>query len=227
MAGGFGRTARFTGRRDLMLNKYARVAIARVLTPLARLLVSAGISPDIVTLLGTVGVCAGALVFFPRGELFWGTVVIACFVFSDVLDGTMARLSGRSSVWGAWLDSSTDRAGDAAIFGALAVWFARGGHDSWMAGLALYGLVAGSLVSYVKARAEGLGMRANVGIMERSDRLVTILLATGFDGLGVPYVLAVALWAVAIGATVTIVQRTVLVRRQALALPRADATPSV
>ncbi|RKS77720.1 CDP-diacylglycerol--glycerol-3-phosphate 3-phosphatidyltransferase [Motilibacter peucedani] len=210
-----------------MLNKYARVAIARVMTPLARLLVRAGISPDIVTLLGTLGVCAGALGFFPRGELFWGTIVITCFVFSDVVDGTMARLSGRSSVWGAWLDSSTDRAGDAAIFGGIAVWGAHGGHDDWVAGLALYGLVAGSLVSYVKARAEGLGMRANVGIMERSDRLVTILVAAGLDGLGVPYVLAIALWAVAIGATLTVVQRTILVRSQAIALPGADAERAV
>src|SRR3954462_7203595 len=123
-----------------MLNKYARVAIARVMTPLARLLVRAGISPDIVTLLGTIGVCAGALAFYPRGELFWGTIVIVCFVFSDVVDGTMARLAGRSSVWGAWLDSSTDRAGDAAIFGGIAIWGARGGHDGWIAGLALYSL---------------------------------------------------------------------------------------
>lgn len=207
-----------------MLNKYARAIFARVMTPIARILVRAGVSPDVVTLLGTIGVCFGALAFFPRGELFWGTIVITCFVFSDVVDGTMARLSGRSSVWGAWLDSSTDRAGDAAIFGGLCIWFARGGDDTWMAGLSLFGLVVGSLVSYVKARAEGLGMRADVGVMERSDRLVTVLVAAGLDGLGVPYILAVALWAVAIGATLTVVQRTVLVRRQALARPGSDAT---
>ncbi|WP_196788528.1 phosphatidylinositol phosphate synthase [Motilibacter rhizosphaerae] len=200
-----------------MLNRYARAFFARVMTPVARLLLRLGVSPDVVTLLGTVGVCAGALAFFPRGEFFWGTIVITCFVFSDMLDGNMARQSGRSSQWGAWLDSSTDRAGDAAIFVGIAWWWFHGGHDDLLGGLALAGLVIGSLVSYVKARAEGLGMRADVGVMERSDRLVTILLGTGFSGLGVPYVQALALWIVAIGAAFTVVQRTLLVRRQALA----------
>jgi len=207
-----------------MLNKYARAVFARVMEPAARFLLGLGISPDVVTLAGTVGVCAGALVFYPRGGFFWGTIVVSCFVFSDMLDGAMARLSGRSSQWGAWLDSSTDRAGDAAIFAGIALWWFGRGHDDLLGGLALYSLVAGSLVSYVKARAEGLGMRADVGIMERSDRLVTILLGTGLSGLGVPYVHAIALWAVAVGATVTVVQRTVLVRRQALAAaPSAPA----
>ena len=204
-----------------MLNKYARAFFSRVMTPAARFLLRLGISPDVVTLVGTIGVCAGALGFYPRGQFFWGTIVVSCFVFSDMLDGAMARLSGRSSQWGAWLDSSTDRAGDAAIFAGIGLWWFGDGHDGLRAGLALYSLVAGSLVSYVKARAEGLGMRADVGIMERSDRLVTILLATGLSGLGVPYVHAIALWAVAIGATVTVVQRTLLVRRQALAGPPA------
>jgi CDP-diacylglycerol---glycerol-3-phosphate 3-phosphatidyltransferase len=208
--------------QDEMLNKYARAFFARVMTPAARFLLGLGISPDVVTLVGTIGVCAGALAFYPRGEFFWGTIVISCFVFSDMLDGAMARLSGRSSQWGAWLDSSTDRAGDAAIFAGIAVWWFRGGGNDRLAGLALYSLVAGSLVSYVKARAEGLGMRADIGIMERSDRLVTILLATGLSGLGVPYVHEIALWAVAVGASVTVVQRTMLVRRQALAASPAS-----
>ncbi|NHC13950.1 phosphatidylinositol phosphate synthase [Motilibacter deserti] len=207
-----------------MLNRYARAFFSRVMTPIARGLLRAGVSPDVITLLGTLGVCVGALVFFPRGEFFWGSFFITWFVFSDMIDGTMARLSGRSSVWGAWLDSCTDRVGDAAIFAGILLWWVGDGDNPLLAGLALYGLVAGSVVSYVKARAEGLGMRADVGVMERSDRLVTILVATGLDGLGVPWIHTVALWLVAVGATVTVVQRALLVRRQALA--RADATPS-
>jgi phosphatidylglycerophosphate synthase len=104
-----------------MLNKYARVFFTRVLTPVARGLVRLGVSPDVVTLLGTFGVCAGALAFYPRGEFFWGTVVITAFVFSDLVDGTMARMTERSSRWGAFLDSTLDRLGDAAIFGGLAL----------------------------------------------------------------------------------------------------------
>ena len=199
-----------------MLNRFARAFFTRILTPTAGFLVRRGISPDVVTLVGTLGVVVGALAFYPRHEFFWGTVVITCFVFSDLVDGTMARMTGRSSRWGAWLDSSLDRIGDAAIFSGILLWYAGKGEDMLLVCLALYCLVAGAVVSYEKARAEGLGMTANVGIAERADRLVIILVATGFDGLGVPYVQALALWLLAIGSTVTVVQRGLAVRKQAL-----------
>ncbi|HSR22946.1 MAG TPA: CDP-alcohol phosphatidyltransferase family protein [Candidatus Eisenbacteria bacterium] len=200
-----------------MLNRFARALFTRIFTPTAAFLVRLGVSPDIVTLIGTLGVVAGALVFYPQGEFFWGTIVITLFVFSDLVDGTMARMTERSSRWGAWLDSTLDRVGDAAVFGGLAMWFAGDGHDLLLAGLAIYCLSTGGVVSYARARAEGLGMTANVGITERADRLVAILVCTGLDGLGVPYVQALALWFLAIGSTVTIGQRALAVRRQALA----------
>jgi CDP-diacylglycerol--glycerol-3-phosphate 3-phosphatidyltransferase len=99
-----------------MLNRFARALFTRLLTPTARALLALRISPDAVTLVGTLGVAVGALVFYPRGSFFWGTVVITAFVFSDTVDGIMARLQGRSSVWGAFLDSTLDRVGDAAVF---------------------------------------------------------------------------------------------------------------
>lgn len=187
-----------------------------LLNPLARLLLRAGIGPDLVTGVGTVGVCVGALAFYPRGELFWGTVVITAFVFSDMIDGQMARLSNRSSKWGAFWDSSLDRLGDAAIFGGLVMWFFTGGESVVLACVALYALVMGTMTSYTKARAEGLGMTANVGIAERADRLVAVLVATGLSGLGVPLLLPVVLWALAVASTVTVIQRIVAVRQQAL-----------
>jgi CDP-diacylglycerol--glycerol-3-phosphate 3-phosphatidyltransferase len=204
-----------------MLNRYARAFFTRVLTPIARVLVRAGVSPDVVTLIGTFGVCAGALAFYPRGEFLVGTVVITAFVFSDLIDGTMARMTGGSSRWGAFLDSTLDRLGDAAIFGGLVLCFAGRGprHDMVLAGVSLFCLAVGSVVPYAKARAEGLGMTANVGIAERADRLVVALVATGLDGLGVPYVQAIALWVLAVASAVTLVQRMVVVRRQALADP--------
>jgi CDP-diacylglycerol--glycerol-3-phosphate 3-phosphatidyltransferase len=200
-----------------MLNRYARAFFTKVFTPLARLLLKLGVSPDVVTLVGTLGVCVGALAFYPRHEFFWGTIVITAFVFSDTLDGIMARMSNRSGNWGAYLDSTLDRVGDAAIFGGLVLWYAGNGRDTLMAALALACLILGSVVSYSKARAEGLGMTANVGIAERADRLVAVLVATGLVGLGVPEVLlTVVLALLAVASFITVCQRVLTVRRQAL-----------
>ena len=200
-----------------MLNKYARALFTTIFTPVARLFLKLGISPDVVTIVGTLGVCFGALAFYPRHEFFWGTVVITLFVFSDTVDGVMARMSGRSGKWGAYLDSTLDRVGDSAIFGGLVLWYAGRGDDFLMAGLALACLILGSVVSYAKARAEGLGFTADVGIAERADRLVAVLVVTGLVGLGLPeVVLTVVLALLAIASLITVFQRMLLVRRQAL-----------
>ncbi|WP_457256671.1 phosphatidylinositol phosphate synthase [Pedococcus sp. P5_B7] len=200
-----------------MLNKYARALFTKIFTPVARLLLKLGISPDVVTIVGTLGVCVGALAFYPRHEFFWGTIVITLFVFSDTVDGVMARMSGRSGKWGAYLDSTLDRVGDSAIFGGLVLWYAGRGDDFLMAGLALACLILGSVVSYAKARAEGLGFTANVGIAERADRLVAVLVITGLVGLGLPeVVLTIVLALLAVASLVTVFQRMLLVRQQAL-----------
>lgn len=202
-----------------MLNRFARALFTRLLTPVARVLLRLGVSPDVVTVVGTLGVCVGALGFYPRGELFWGTIVITAFVFSDTVDGIMARESNRSSIWGAYLDSTMDRLGDAAVFGGLVLYYGHEGNDL-MAGLALACLVLGSVVSYARARAEGLGMTASVGIAERADRLVAVLLAAGFVGIGQPtMLLTVVLALLAAASLVTVVQRILTVRAQALARP--------
>lgn len=201
-----------------MLNRFARAFFNKLFTPLARLFLKLGISPDVVTVVGTLGVAFGALGFYPRHEFFWGTIIVTIFVFSDTLDGTMARLSGRSSKWGAYLDSTLDRVGDAAVFGGLVLWFSGGGDNRLTVYLALACLCLGGIVSYSKARAEGLGMTANVGIAERADRLVVVLLATGFTGLlDLPTLfLGAVLGLLAVASLVTVVQRMLAVRRQAL-----------
>ena len=199
-----------------MLNRFARAFITKLLTPLATLFLRLGIRPDVVTVVGTLGVCVGALGFYPRHEFFWGTIIISAFALSDTLDGIMARLSGRSSKWGAYLDSTLDRVADSAIFGGLVLWYAGDGESPYLAALALACLILGSVVSYAKARAEGLGMTANVGIAERAERVVTVLLATGLVGLGAPEVLlAVVLALLAVASLVTVGQRMLEVRRQA------------
>jgi CDP-diacylglycerol--glycerol-3-phosphate 3-phosphatidyltransferase len=210
-----------------VLNKYARAFFTRVFTPIARVLVRAGVSPDVITIIGTLGVIGGALGFYPRGEFFWGTIFITCFVFGDMIDGNMARMTERSSVWGAYLDSTMDRFADAAVFAGLAMWWAGKGDDNPMAALALYNLAFGSLVSYARARAESLDMQATVGIAERADRLVAVLVATGLDGLGVPLILRTALILVAVASTITVVQRILAVRSQAMAISADDAAARV
>ncbi|KPI34106.1 CDP-alcohol phosphatidyltransferase [Actinobacteria bacterium OV450] len=215
-----------------MLNKYARAFFTRVLTPFAAFLLRRGVSPDAVTLIGTAGVVAGALVFFPRGEFFWGTITITLFVFSDLVDGNMARQAGVSSRWGAFLDSTLDRVADAAIFGGLALWYAGNGNDNVLCAVAIFCLASGQVVSYTKARGESIGLPVAVnGLIERAERLVISLVAAGLSGLvifGVPswieVLLPVALWIVAVGSLVTLIQRVVTVRREAA---EADAAAAV
>jgi CDP-diacylglycerol--glycerol-3-phosphate 3-phosphatidyltransferase/CDP-diacylglycerol--inositol 3-phosphatidyltransferase len=200
-----------------MLDRF-RAFWTKVISPVARLLVRLGVSPDVVTLVGTLGVCAGALVFFPQGKLLTGVLVITAFVFSDLVDGHMARMTGRTSPFGAFLDSTLDRLGDAAIFSGLALYFAGPGDSRLHLSLSLVCLVMGAVTSYARARAESVGFDAKVGIAERADRLVAILVMTGFSAIfDLPILLEVTLWVLAAASTVTVVQRVWVVRRQALA----------
>ena len=203
-----------------MLNKHARGFFTALFTPLARWLLKIGISPDAVTVIGTAGVVVGALVFYPLGQLWWGTLFITAFIFSDVLDGIMARMREVGSRWGNFLDSTLDRIADGALFAGLAVWFFTGGANVPIAVAAMVCLVLGMVVSYARAKAESLGFTANVGIAERAERLVSVLVVTGFTGLGLPeVVLLVTLLLLAVASLITVVQRVVSVRRQALAEP--------
>ena len=198
--------------------KYLRRVLTKIMTPLAELLLRLGVSPDAVTITGTAIVVASALWLYPTGHLLAGSIVIAVFVLTDSLDGTMARRSGRSSRWGAFLDSTLDRFGDAAILLGLVLWFSGAGDDRLTTVLALVCLVLGSIVPYARARAEGLGMTAAVGIAERGVRLFVVLLATALVGSGLPRaVLTVTLAVLAVASAVTVVQRMVTVRQQSRA----------
>ena len=201
-----------------MIGSQLRPVVGRVVDPLVTRLDAWGVTPDAVTAVGTIGVVAGALVFFPGGHWFVGTMVITFFVLTDTVDGALARKRGTTSRFGAWLDSTCDRVADGAVFGAVALWFAGRGNDDVLLGVTLYVLVASMVVSYAKARAEGLGMTCDVGIAERTERMLLLLVPAGLVGLGVPKVLlAVALWVLAVLTTVTVAQRTREVHRQARA----------
>jgi CDP-diacylglycerol--glycerol-3-phosphate 3-phosphatidyltransferase len=198
-----------------MLGIHARPQINKIVEPTARRMAAMGITPDALTIIGTLGVAGGAIGFYPRGHFLAGTLVITAFVFSDLMDGAVARAAGSSGPWGAFLDSTLDRVGDGAIFASLALWYAGDGNSTTLCAVALYDLVAGVVTSYAKARAESLGLTCNVGIAERSERLIAVLVLTGFSGIFDLGVLrAIALWGLAAATTVTVVQRMVEVRRQ-------------
>jgi phosphatidylinositol phosphate synthase len=199
-----------------MLERFRGLS-ARLLAPIARFLIKAGVSPDLVTILGTLGVAVGALVCFPQGWLWQGVVVVTIFVVSDMIDGQMAKITNSASRWGAFLDSTSDRLGDAAVFGGILLYFVYERNSVLWAGIALAALVFGQWTSYVKARAESLGFTCSGGLAARADRLVIILVGTFVAGLGIPYVLEVAVSLLALASMITVLQRIAQVRKQAKA----------
>ncbi|RFU22651.1 phosphatidylinositol phosphate synthase [Geodermatophilus marinus] len=210
-----------------MLGGNARAAVGRFWAPVAARLLRLGVTADTVTVTGTLGAVAGSVLLIATGRLFWGAFTVTLFVLLDMLDGALARAQGGGSLFGAVLDSTGDRAADAAVFGALVWWFSGAGDDRLLVLLALLCLVLGVLTSYVKARAEGLGLTCDVGVVERTERLILVLTGTGFAGLGIPYALHVALGLLLVGSAVTVGQRFAAVRRQSRGrpLPTAPSPP--
>lgn len=199
-----------------MFNVQLHAAFNRLLSPVGKRLVRLGVTPNVITVVGTVGAVASAVVFFGRGWWLTGTLLIWAFVMLDVLDGVVARIGGRGSKFGAVLDSTGDRFADAAMFGSIGWYFALHG-QRWMLLAAMLCLVLGAVTSYIRARAEAAGFTCTVGIVERFERLIVTLVATGLAGdpFDVPYVQAVALWILVAGSTVTVGQRLATVYQQA------------
>ena len=200
----------------------------KALTPLARLLLRLGFSASAVTILGTAGVVVSALWFLPRGQLLLGTLLVMLFLLGDGLDGNVARLSGRETRFGSFLDSTLDRLADGALFIAIAWWCVASGNGLG-AGLAAAALLLGFLVSYARARAEAEGWDASVGLFERTDRLVIALVALLSVGLGAPeWMITVSLAIISAGSAVTVCQRVVAAHRascQDLGSPKPDSYP--
>jgi len=194
-------------------NGGARAIAAHVIDPIAKALLAMRISPDAVTLAGTVGVVLAALLLFPNGNFLAGTLIIIALVFADLLDGTMARMSGRSGPWGAFLDSTLDRIADGAILLGVVLYAVTQG-DRMLATAAGLALVGGQLVSYAKARAESLGVACNVGLAERGERLIIALATTLLAGLGVAAALPIGMWVLAAASWFTVGQRMLHVRKQ-------------
>ena len=195
-----------------MLSRSLKPAVTRLITPVAASALRIGITPNAVTWVGAVGVIASALFFYPRGDFFLGTAVIAFFALSDLFDGTMARISkAGASKWGSFLDSTIDRVTDSAILLGVSIYLIN--NDDPLSFVVIATLVTGMLVPYIRAKAESFGVECSGGIAERTERLIMAMSAIALDGLGVPYVLAGGMWLLAGLGAVTVVQRMLIVRK--------------
>ena len=194
----------------MMLQESLRAPVTRLITPICRGLIRIGVSANMVTAVGALFTILAATLTFPSGHFFAGTMLIIAFVLFDLLDGTIARLSANgSSAWGALLDSTLDRLTDAVIIGSV-LWYLIDVGDR-LVPLVLVAAVLGFLISYIKARAESLGIECNGGLAERSERLIILVTATGLEGLQVPYALAIGLWVLALASLITVFQRLLIV----------------
>lgn len=200
--------------------EFLRRGYSLAMRPAARFFMLLRMTPDMVTWLGTILTCVVALWLVPAGYLWQGALAITVCVLADGVDGEMARLRGTSSSYGAFLDSTLDRVADGAVFGAVALWFAGGGHSVLWAGIAIGALVMGQVTSYAKARGLALGFKVWGGLAARGDRLLFLLLGMLVAGLGLHWALPIALCWLLLASTITVMQRMGQVRTQAHA---ADA----
>ena len=189
-----------------MISDIFKPAVVRLISPTARGLLRIGLTPNSVTTIGAIGVIATSLIAYPSGHLFGGTIAICCLALSDLFDGTMARLSQQGpSRWGGFLDSTIDRVTDSAIALGLLIYLAQ--NNDALSYVLLVSIVSGFLVSYIRAKAESLQIECKGGFAERTERLMILLTAIGFTGLGVDYILTVGIWALALASVVTVLQR--------------------
>lgn len=198
-----------------MLSVHGRKPAAVVVVPVAKLFLKMGLTPNIVTIVGTIVTIAISVILIPLDHLFAAALLSGLFAAFDMLDGTMARLTTGGSNFGATLDASCDRITDGALFAAIAYWmvYVDNAHPINFAACMVV-LVSSQVISYVKARGEASGFKMVGGLVERPERLILGLGGVGLEGLGVPYALEVALWLLAVGSIFTIYQRMRQAARQ-------------
>jgi CDP-diacylglycerol--glycerol-3-phosphate 3-phosphatidyltransferase len=196
---------------DLMLSASLKPAVTRAINPIARGALRFGLTPNAVTFIGALGLVISALFFYPRGDFFVGTLVISFFALSDLFDGAMARISNKgASAWGGFLDSTIDRITDSAILVGLTLFLVN--QSDPLTPVVIGALVFGSLVPYIRAKAESMRIDCSGGIAERTERLIISLTAIGFEGLGIPYALAIGIWLLLILGVITVIQRIMIVK---------------
>jgi len=195
-----------------MISDIFKPAVVRIISPTAKGMLRIGLTPNSVTAIGAIGVVATGLITYPSGHLFGGTIAICLLALSDLFDGTMARLSENGpSRWGGFLDSTIDRVTDSAIAAGLLVYLAQ--KDDPLSYVLLVSIVAGFLVSYIRAKAESLQIECKGGFAERTERLIILLTAIGLTGLGIKYVLPIGIWFLAVASSYTVLERMRIVRK--------------
>jgi len=194
-------------RKAMSLTDQLRVRFKGVLDPIGAFFNRLGLMPNTMTILGLVGNVVGA-VFLGLGHMTIGGLFVLAMGPVDALDGTMARLRGEPSDFGAFVDSVTDRYSELVIFLGLLVYYLQQG--DWLAVLGIYLAAAGSvLVSYTRARGQSLGLDTKVGILSRFERYLVLAPTLIFN---IP---AAGIWIIAVLANITALQRIADVRRQA------------
>jgi len=195
-----------------MISSHLKPQVTRLINPVVKLAVRAGVTANGVTIAGALGTLGSAFYFYPRGEFFVGTLAICFFALSDLFDGAIARLTnGTGTPWGGFLDSTIDRVTDAAILiGVLLYMIDR---DQTVSILILISLVTGALIPYIRAKAEGMSIECSGGFAERTERIVLSLTAIGFYGLGIEIALIVGFSLLSAAGLFTVMQRMVIVYR--------------
>ena len=193
-----------------MISAYVKPQITRLINPVVKAAVRVGITANAVTIFGGLGTVMAALYFYPRGDLFLGTIIISLFALSDLFDGAIARRTGgEGTSWGGFLDSTIDRVTDSAILIGALLYFID--EDETVALLVLISLVVSGLIPYIRAKAESMKIECSGGIAERTERLIIALTALGLYGLGIEIAAILGFTLLALLGTVTVVQRLVIV----------------
>jgi CDP-diacylglycerol--glycerol-3-phosphate 3-phosphatidyltransferase len=196
----------------LMISAHLKPQVTRLINPVVKLAVRAGITANGVTIVGAVGTLGSAFYFYPKGELFVGTLAICFFALSDLFDGAIARVTnGTGTAWGGFLDSTIDRVTDAAILIGVLLYIID--RDQTVSILILIALVSGGLIPYIRAKAESMSIECSGGFAERTERVVLSLTAIGLYGLGVDFALIVGFGLLSAAGLFTVLQRMVIVYR--------------
>jgi CDP-diacylglycerol--glycerol-3-phosphate 3-phosphatidyltransferase len=207
----------------MLNNEDARGVVAPVIEPVARALLRVGLTADMVTVIGAAITVASALILIPQGRLLPALLIVGFFIAMDVIDGTMARLSGSQGPYGAWLDATLDRVADVAVFGSLVMWAAW--HSDTLTTYLAWACLAGAVaISYAKARAEAVGATANGGIAERAERLIVVGVGVILYSFGLDWAMTLALGVLAMLVVITVIQRALDVRSQLK--PAGAASPA-
>jgi len=195
-----------------MIQRRFKAPVTAFITPICRALLRIGLSANAITVIGAAGATFSSIYFFARGDFFLGTLLVSLFALSDLLDGTMARISKTDGTrWGALLDSTLDRVSDAAIVIGIWIYLFDEGSDLHL--VAIAALFLGGLIPYIRAKAESLGIECSVGFAERPERLIILLVGTGLFGLGLNFALGLSLWLLVFISLITVIQRMKVVHQ--------------